>query len=327
MTVLPAEGKQHGVIFFGYDQAWQQGAVNDAGLFYDATALEPDPLFLSRSQKPVFDGNLFEKAMRECATVQEVIDLFSRYTVPFLANAQFIFADRQGDAAIIESGGVVRIQGNSLLATHFRQLSNKRPFACPRFQIAEKMLGEGRATLEGVRAVLAAVHKEGDYPTLYSNIYDLKRGKIYLYLFHNFEQPVVLDVQQELTKGGRVVALSSLFPRQYAFEVFEKRAQESRDKEQQALLQGEIKPNHLEAYAGTYKIASLGGTCLVKLQDQKLVLDIIGVGKAVLIPKPSERFDFYLMGPTYLTFEKDKQGKVTAFTVLFEGAQFRAARV
>ena len=61
---------------------------------------------------------------------------------------------------------------------------------------------------------------EGTTPTLYSNIYDLKRLKVHLFYFHNFQREVVLDVTatdiaqalsvskqailQSLTKAGEV---------------------------------------------------------------------------------------------------------------------------
>jgi hypothetical protein len=71
------------------------------------------------------------------------------------------------------------------------------------------------------RQILAAVHAEGEYVnTLYSNIYDLKKGLVYLYHFHDFANEVVIDLDEELQKGKHIYDLPSLFPRTYHTESF-----------------------------------------------------------------------------------------------------------
>jgi hypothetical protein len=59
---------------------------------------------------------------------------------------------------------------------------------------------------------LDAAHAEGDYPTIYSQVYELKSGRIHLYQYHDFEQEVVLDLADELAKGPHILRISSLFP-------------------------------------------------------------------------------------------------------------------
>ena len=46
------------------------------------------------------------------------------------------------------------------------------------------------------------IHQEGGFPTLYSNIYDLKARRVYVCHFHNFLDEVVIDViVEEVTRG------------------------------------------------------------------------------------------------------------------------------
>ena len=47
--------------------------------------------------------------------------------------------------------------------------------------------------------------------TVYSNIYDLKKGIIYLYNMRNFDVVVVMDLAEETGKGQRQIDLKSLF--------------------------------------------------------------------------------------------------------------------
>jgi hypothetical protein len=53
--------------------------------------------------------------------------------------------------------------------------------------------------------------QEGNSRTVYSNIYDLKRGTVHVYNLGNFEEVVVMDLAEELKKGQRRLDLPSLF--------------------------------------------------------------------------------------------------------------------
>jgi len=70
------------------------------------------------------------------------------------------------------------------------------------------------------RKALSAVHAEGEYPTLYSNILDPHELVMYLYLFHNFEEVITIDMKQEMEKGYHVIKMDTLFPSTFAYEIF-----------------------------------------------------------------------------------------------------------
>ena len=75
-----------------------------------------------------------------------------------------------------------------------------------------------------LRRILDATHSEGQDVTLYSYIADLKRGIIYLYYFHNFENVVKFKLNEELAKGEHFYNLQELFPEINAAESFEYQA-------------------------------------------------------------------------------------------------------
>ncbi len=60
-------------------------------------------------------------------------------------------------------------------------------------------------------AVLSATHQEGQYPIVYSNICDLKNGILYLYNFHNFEEVVVFNLEEELKKRRKTYDIPFFF--------------------------------------------------------------------------------------------------------------------
>jgi hypothetical protein len=74
-------------------------------------------------------------------------------------------------------------------------------------------LNKGEAlSVDYFKSILAATHVEGIFTnTLYSNIYDLKKGIIYLYYRHQFDEVAVLKVNEELAKGKIRVSLKDLF--------------------------------------------------------------------------------------------------------------------
>lgn len=177
--------------------------------------------------KPVLEGDVLDTFMSECATVGEVLEFFDRYSFPGKCSVGILIGDSTGDSAIIEPFDgftFIRRKGKYQIATNFWQSKTKpENYTCERYQIAEEMLQNANSiSVELLRRILAAVHQEGFSPTLYSNIYDLKRRIVYLYHFHNFENVVILDLDDELKKGTNSYDLPSLFPKTYAAEQYKK---------------------------------------------------------------------------------------------------------
>ena len=53
MWFVPGEDGRHGCMFFGYADGFPQGGMNDAGLFFDGLALEPEPIEPKPDAEPV----------------------------------------------------------------------------------------------------------------------------------------------------------------------------------------------------------------------------------------------------------------------------------
>jgi penicillin V acylase-like amidase (Ntn superfamily) len=220
---VPSNGKDAGRVYVGFDNMFPQGGMNDRGLWFDGFATAP--VESTRSlHKPPLPPNFVDKVMAECGNVEEVVREFNRYNLRDLRRAVLMFADAAGDSAIIEPDAIIRKNGRYQVQTNFHQSLPKPEYSCDRFVVATEMLDKAGKdiSIELFRRILAATHAEGKYPTLYSNIYDLKRRIMYLYHFHNFENVVVIDLRAELKKGRRTLELPSLFPRTIAAEVFQR---------------------------------------------------------------------------------------------------------
>ncbi|NDJ77622.1 MAG: hypothetical protein GYB65_15330 [Chloroflexi bacterium] len=255
MWVIPPTEEAYGRIYFGFDDFFPQGGVNDQGLFFDGLAM--GETVEVNDNLPYYPGNIADLAMSECATVECVVDLFSRYSRSDLANAQLYFGDATGDAVIVEPTAFIRIDGEYLVATNFYQSQTEDGSeVCNRYWIANYMLENADAyTIELFRDILDAIHQEGAYPTQYSNIYDLKAGLIYLYYFHDFEQVVEIDVQAAFAQGPHIVDLADLFPdSSTAYNLQERRAQVMARQLAGMDYIPDVDPSGFEALAGRYLV-------------------------------------------------------------------------
>jgi hypothetical protein len=225
---VPAENGQYGRVYFGYDNWSPQGGMNDQGLFYDGFATKPLEIKLSK-EKPKFPGPMIDTMLAEYANVEDVLDMFGQYNLEWMSKCQIFIVDKSGDAAIIEGDEIIRKSGSYQVVTNFRHsksVKNQRPckwpaWSCSRYKKAERMLAESdKATVTHFINILKATHR-GNLNvisrTLYSNIYDLKKGLVYLYYRHNFDNEIVLDLSEELKKGHHYYDLPSLFGKELKY--------------------------------------------------------------------------------------------------------------
>jgi hypothetical protein len=214
----PASKRKYGRVYVGYDRYLTpyQGGMNDQGLFLDMNAVNstgwrPDP------SKPSFDGCIIDHVLSHYAKVDEVVVFFQEHNVP-LDNVRVPVADAEGNSVIVEwakgETQFVYKQGDYQISTNHVQSNydNLDEYPCTRHKIADQILRNAEtASVDLIRSVLSATHFEYLAQTLYSNICDLKRKRIYLYHFHNFEEVVTFDLEDELGKGGSSHAIPSLF--------------------------------------------------------------------------------------------------------------------
>ena len=156
--------------------------------------------------------------------------MFGQYNLEWMSKGQMFIVDKSGDAAIIEGDEVIRKSGAYQVVTNFRLskiAEDQHPcrwpaWSCSRYKKAEKMLmASKKATVANFRDILKATHR-GPYNvisrTLYSNIYDLRRGLVYLYYLHDFDNEVVLNLSEELKKGRHYYDLPSLFGKEKKYD-------------------------------------------------------------------------------------------------------------
>ncbi len=218
MWFEPGAAGEHGAVYFGFGNAWPQGGMNEAGLFFDGAATQPLPLESTIGRKP-FRRDIFELMMKTCSTVDEAVGLLQQYDLQFMERAMIFLGDAGGNSAIYEGDEVVRKPADARhqVVTNFYQSRQTTEEAqCWRKVAAEKRIAsrfshDEPLTLDLMRDVLDATHQEGKFGTKYSNVYDLKRGFIHLYRNHDFEHVLTVSLKSELALGAHKVTLADLF--------------------------------------------------------------------------------------------------------------------
>jgi hypothetical protein len=215
MFFYPATDSTYGWIKFGWASGFPQGGMNDQGLFWDGTAVTYLPMPVSEATKQKYDGPLMAKVITECANNTEARAIFNQYYCDDLYNAQYLLGDKHGSSMIVEGDSIIPIAGSFQVATNFYHSNpGLAGYPCRRYQTAYDMLNNmDDPGPFSVGSVLAATHQEGNYPTQYSNIYDLKNKVIYLFYYHNFEEFIEMDLVNELEKGYRSINIPPLYSR------------------------------------------------------------------------------------------------------------------
>ncbi len=220
----------YGAIWIGTPDNVQQG-VNEMGLVYDANGLPRVDVNTHPEREPFIGGyNSYPiQILRESASVAEVIEWVQTHQWRTYMHDQMHFADASGDAVILSAGtdGELVFTRKSpgdgfLVSTNFNveNPGNSHGYPCWRYDTAQRVLEQlvdrhGKLTVEDVVDTLDATHVATAASwTLGSMLADLSRGEVYLYYFHQFDRPVVLNVAEQLANPPEPGPLSQLFPEQ-----------------------------------------------------------------------------------------------------------------
>jgi len=226
--VEPGDSSRYGVIWIGTPDNPQQG-VNEKLLAYDANGLprfEVNPHTERIPVKGEYYHNYVMQIMHECSTVTEVIEWANKHQrFPYMHD-QMHFADKTGDAVIISAGkdGEMvfsrKTPGDGfLVSTNFNVANpaNASEYPCWRYDKANELLGKliergEPLNYNDVTYVMDAIHQEGASWTIETLVADLTNGVMYLYFFYQYDNPVIINVKDELANPREAGPLSKLFP-------------------------------------------------------------------------------------------------------------------
>jgi hypothetical protein len=317
---IPASDGRYGRVYFGYDDLSPQGGLNDQGLFFDGLSL-PYKALGDSAQKPAFPGGplaMFDEAMARSATVDEALVYYEKYSRTGLEGGQLFFGDKAGNSAIVEGDAIIRKKGAYQIATNFRQSENPDPpYFCGRYNTADERLSQaGSYSVELFRQILDATHQDQKYvQTVYSQVYDLKKGLIYLYLFHDFENGIVLNLADELAKGPHMVSVASWFPKNQGYAQWTLQLVDQWKPFYAYKIDAAVKPASLNSLVGEYRIEgdASASPARIYLEKDQLYLQKPNELPLELYPDSASTVfhPFYNNLELKLAFQRNLLGQVT----------------
>ena len=226
-------GRMHlGWLWQGKFRSFQAG-MNEAGLAYSLTEIPELPMN-PHPERPYVHGrdSFYDTILRNASTVDEAIAWTLRFgfsTVWF----QILYADAAGNAAILSPGldGEMTItrrpEGSSVLvAATFNAADPEQSIGRDSFVRYE----DGKEALSNLIAaedlsvstfsnVVEHVSRARPYAfngsyTMYATAYDLTNRMAYTYVLGNHNEPIVIDLAEELqdTQEDRRVRITELMP-------------------------------------------------------------------------------------------------------------------
>jgi hypothetical protein len=216
----PASAKKYGAAYWGFNyfpfkaQRIPQGGMNEYGLFFDKTSVPEKALKMDKDKRNA-GAFYLSRILERCKTVDEAIEMIQKRNLKHFTKGQILLADKTGNYAIIDNNVITKKTKDYAVITNFRVSEPELGgFPSQKYSSAVKMFESNKeATVGNFENILDEVHQVGSkYSTIYSQICDLKNGKINLYHFHNFEHSKTFDLQEELEKGKNAYYIADLFP-------------------------------------------------------------------------------------------------------------------
>ena len=213
MWFYPGEQGKLGWVKFGWGSGFPQGGINEKGLFWDATSGPYLAMPDAESHKEKYPGPLMQKIIEECADVEDAKFVLSGYYCEDQYKAQYLIGDAGHHAVIVEGDSIITMSDDYLILTNFYHSHPELGgYPCWRYDLAKSIVEEcGHYSAYVAGSILSATHQEGKYPTQYSQIYDLINLQFYLFYYHNYEEFILINLNNELKKGPRSFDIPGLF--------------------------------------------------------------------------------------------------------------------
>lgn len=232
--VCAADNQSYGCVYVGFAEnepggddvdGIEIGGMNTEGLCFDGNGIFPGEDVNYREDLGSHYYYLTSRGiiLRECATVEEVIVWYQTHNMGGTWWGQTHWADKTGAAVVVSpavdgSIAFTRISGDFLISTNFNvDHPGGTYYPCPRFNFLTTRLTDiittDNVSIETCANLLEAVHVPQTFAyagTVYSNVYDLKKQMIYLYVQGNYDDVVTLNLSAELAKGYHSYIIENL---------------------------------------------------------------------------------------------------------------------
>jgi hypothetical protein len=183
--------------------------MNEKGVALGIMALPAANGIHDPALRTLDDLEIVRLVLDYAASVDQAIELLSQYNVRFEGvPLHYLIADASGNSAVVEYvAGEMRVLRNAQpwqVATNFI-ISEEQPqgarSSCRRYNHAYQTLEDQNGSLTGSQAVdlLEQVSQSGDYPTIWSMVYNLTSGEIRVVTDRNYQQIYTFQLKRNNT--------------------------------------------------------------------------------------------------------------------------------
>jgi tetratricopeptide (TPR) repeat protein len=207
---------EYGAVYVGYDDFWPQGGMNQAGLVFDGFAMDYLAINDTLGKKNLcFD--FLKDILKKCTNVDDVKKYFSQYNLHGLETSMFLFIDKTGKYLVVEGDSLIIGNNQSYVLSNFYPslIKDESEIEISFYHKGKRLLESKKDTsISFCSSVMDTMHQERDWGggTMYTTIYDLKEGTIYLYYFRDYTHVVKFNLNQEIKKNDYSLVIPDLFP-------------------------------------------------------------------------------------------------------------------
>ncbi len=225
IKITPKTDSTLGYICFTYTHnVFPQGGVNEAGLFYDFNAIGASAIKDIDKKEP-FPGKygyeMILHMLANCKTVNEVMELFEKYKMPWMNKAQMNVADKFGNMGIIVADSAWITTNNYQVSTNYNLChANNDNIKCWRFPIAESVLESSEPSFETFKKICDSTSQRKIYTTIYSNVHNLSTGEMRFYYGWDYKTPYETTMNELMKFGDTLMPIRDLFPNQALVKVY-----------------------------------------------------------------------------------------------------------
>jgi len=200
-------------VIFGWESylpRYAQAGINTEGLCFDWATVATQP-FVKEPGKPSVTEDVTSELLARFRTVYEVIAFLETRNFPHLAEEHLMIADRTGKSCVFEfvdgKAKLIPAAGRQQYITNFILSAPERGgHPCQRFDTMAGFFSKSGDLSARLPELLEAIHQEGQFPTIYSYVFDLSKLELTVFVQHDFTRKQSFKVL-ELVESERTLSL------------------------------------------------------------------------------------------------------------------------
>ncbi len=217
LVFTPAQNGKYGMVSTIHRDNLPQGGMNEYGLMYDGLTVPTRTPKSQAGKKEFRFRQINDDIMSRCKTVDEVYRFLKEYDLSEVNGGMPVFVDAAGNYLVIEADTMIRGNDAKYVISNFcpSQMPDLSKVVQQRYHRGSRFLeNKSDSSLAFCTAMMDTMHecreRKGD-GTLYTSIFDLNDGIVYIYFYHDFSKVAKFNLKEELAKGAHTVDMESLF--------------------------------------------------------------------------------------------------------------------